>query len=156
MLSEQKDRQIAELEQEVAAQKEVADQLRNTASADDTKRKEKTHNLEQNLDKLHQMFQKVNSDREMLKLSHGTVQKKLASKDERIQKLEAQLDGAREKQQGLLNVIKQLKHEFTKAQKTLALGLRTRSDSALPGAVAGRRATLMGGGKPAIKGGNRQ
>ena len=58
-------------------------------SADDAKRKEKTQNLEQNLDKLHQMFQKVNNDREMLKLSVGTFKKKLASKDERVKKLES-------------------------------------------------------------------
>lgn len=160
MLAEQKDRQLKELEQEAAEQKEMCAQLRNAVSADDAKRKEKTQTLEQHLDKLHQMFQQVNNDREMLKLNATTAQKKLASKDERVKKLESQLEAARQKQQNLLNVIKQLKEEFTKAQKTLALGLRDRAETFLPGSAAtntilGRRHTLMGGG-PALRGGNKQ
>lgn len=95
MLAEQKDRQLKELEQEAADQKEICAQLRNAVSADDAKRKEKTQTLEQHLDKLHQMFQHVNNDREMMKLNMATAQKKLASKDERVKKLDLQLEASR-------------------------------------------------------------
>lgn len=50
----------------------------------------------------------------------------------------------------MLNIIKQLKAEFTKATKTLAMGMRARSETTLPGGgeeanKAVRRGTIMGG-----------
>jgi len=60
-------------------------------------------------------------------------------------------------------VIKELKHEFLKAQKALAQGpaARDRAGTCLPGSAAtntvlGRRNTIMGGAKAVIVGGNKQ
>ena len=100
----------------------------------------------------------------MIKLNLQTTQKKLKTKDERIAKLEQSLESSREKQQNLLNVIKQLKTEFAKAAKTLAMGMRERSGTTIHGGGQdpnkdGRRQTLMGGGgvvKKSIQGGNKQ
>lgn len=70
------------------------------------------------------------------------------------------MEAAREKQQSLLNIIKQLKQEFTKATKSLAMGMRARSETTLPGVGEDtekkiRRGTIMGGGgiKKTLQGG---
>lgn len=97
IIEEQKDRQIKNLEDEIQHEREISEQLKNTISVDETKRKEKTQSLEQNLDKLHQMFSSVNNQRQMIQVKLQTTEKKLLTKDDRIKKLEQQLEAAREK-----------------------------------------------------------
>lgn len=84
--------------------------------------------------------------------------KKLAAKNDKINKLEDKLAESKDKQQNLLNIIKKLKEEFATLKKKVADGeiTRERGISFLPPmAIAkqlpGRRTTIMGGVKGLTK-----
>lgn len=56
------------------------------------------------------------NDLEIVTLKMETAEKKVASKEERIVKMEQKNEASKEKQQGMFNLIQQLKQELSKSK----------------------------------------
>lgn len=63
------------------------------------------------------MYQQINLQMQQLKMDLTNTQKKLARKEERETKLQANVSASKKKQQEYLNIIKQLKVRFMKVQQ---------------------------------------
>mmetsp|Transcript_16437 Transcript_16437/g.27877 ORF Transcript_16437/g.27877 Transcript_16437/m.27877 type:complete len:153 (+) Transcript_16437:2420-2878(+) len=89
-------------------------------SKEDLHFKQKSQNLERNLEQIHQMYQSVTSEKSVLKVDIQVLERKLCRKDEKISQLENSYMHSRQKQQDYLVIIRQLKDEFIKVQNQQA------------------------------------
>lgn len=91
------EQRIGNLEKEKQELNQLYNTIRNSISQDDIERRDKTQQLEKNMLALQEVFQKVNNDLQLQEVELKNATKKLATKDEKIAKLEEKLSQSKDK-----------------------------------------------------------
>ncbi len=97
--------------------------------------------MEKNLEAILQMYQKLSSEKNELKIDLQVAQKTLKRKEAKVDKLEEEYRAVKEQAKEYLSVIRRLKEEFERIRANQQQGL----DEAPMSRLA--RPTIKGGGK---------